>query len=122
MNDIQSSIYHTHIDVAAEAIAARAAGKKGNKNSANVMMQLRKAAIHPLLFREIYTDAKIKQMSHAILKEDAYRSSEQQYVYEDMEVMNDLELNRLCTSCPKTLGRYALKKEEWMNSGKVKKL
>jgi len=36
--------------------------------------------------------------------------------------MNDLELNRLCDNFPKTLSKYALKQEEWMESGKVEVL
>ncbi|RPA96205.1 hypothetical protein L873DRAFT_1257244 [Choiromyces venosus 120613-1] len=119
MNKAQESIYKHHLDLAAEAIAAKAAGKKASKSNANVMMQLRQAAIHPLLFRRHYTDAKILQMSHAILGEETYKNCSQEIIYEDMEVMNDLELNKLCVMNPKTLGKHALKRKEWMGSGKV---
>lgn len=122
LNPTQNSIYVEHITAAKEAIEARAAGKKGSKSTSNLMMQLRKAAIHPLLFRKIYTEEKIKKMSHEILKEEVYRSSEQQYILEDMEVMNDFELNRLCTNFPKTIGKHALQEQEWMQSGKVEQL
>ncbi|PWW78819.1 hypothetical protein C7212DRAFT_288840 [Tuber magnatum] len=78
MNKAQEAIYKDYLDIAAEAIAARAAGQKASKSNANVMMQLRQAAIHPLLFRKHYTDAKILQMSHAILGEDIYSDCNQQ--------------------------------------------
>ncbi|KAH0608927.1 uncharacterized protein H6S33_001155 [Morchella sextelata] len=106
LNPTQNSIYVEHITAAKEAIEARAAGKKGSKSTSNLMMQLRKAAIHPLLFRKIYTEEKIKKMSHEILKEEVYRSSEQQYILEDME----------------TIGKHALQEQEWMQSGKVEQL
>lgn len=122
MNVSQSTIYLEQITAAREAIEARAAGKKGSKSTSNLMMQLRKAAIHPLLFRKVYSDEKITKMSHDIMKEDAYRNNDQKYILEDMEVMNDFELNRLCSNFPKTLGKHALKREEWMQSGKVENL
>lgn len=62
----------------------------------NIVMQLRKAADHPLLFRHIYTDDKLKVMAKEIRKEERYWDSEEQYILEDMEVMTDFELNRLC--------------------------
>lgn len=122
MNDVQSAIYYEHISTAAKALEEQAAGKKASKSTTNLMMQLRKAAIHPLLFRRYYDDSRIDRMSTAILKEDFYKTHERKYILEDMEVMNDLELNRLCTNFPDTLSEYELKKKEWMDSGKVEKL
>src|SRR5690606_37698106 len=107
------------IDSAREAIEARAAGKKGAKNSSNLMMQLRKAAIHPWLFRRYFDDKIIKKMSHDIMKEPRYVDNDQKYILEDMEPMNDFELNRLCKNFPDTLSKYQLKKEEHMDAGKV---
>lgn len=122
LNKLQKELYDENIRSAREALEARAAGKKANKTSSNVMMQLRKAAIHPLLFRTYYTNEKIKKMSKDIMKEDAYKNNDQMAILEDMEVMNDLELNRLCGNFPRTLGKYELKKSEWMNSGKVEEV
>ncbi|KAI5798849.1 SNF2 family N-terminal domain-containing protein [Geopyxis carbonaria] len=119
MNKLQNQIYIDNITSAQEAITARANGKKPSKSATNVMMQLRKAAIHPLLFRTNYPDDKLRKMSKDIMKEEAYRNNDAQIIFEDMEVMNDLELSRLCNNFPRTLGKYALKKEEWMNAGKV---
>ena len=39
-----------------------------------------------------------------------------------MSVMTDFELHRLCCNFPKTLSKYKLKNDEWMESGKVTKL
>lgn len=62
----------------------------------NIMIHLRKAADHPMLFRNLYDDEKIRAMAKEILKDVRYWDSEEQYVYEDMTVMSDFELNRLC--------------------------
>ncbi len=52
----------------------------------NVLMDLRKAASHPLLFRSRYTDAKVRQLAKAALKEEEFRTSVEKLVIEDMEV------------------------------------
>jgi SWI/SNF-related matrix-associated actin-dependent regulator 1 of chromatin subfamily A len=119
LNQSQSTIYKSQIDAAKDAIEARAAGKKPNKSTSNVMMQLRKAAIHPLLFRTHYSDDKLRKMAKDIMKEDHYKNNCPKAIFEDMEIMNDMELSKLCRNWPKSLGKYALKKQEWMDSGKV---
>ncbi|CCD26424.1 DNA-dependent ATPase FUN30 NDAI_0H02500 [Naumovozyma dairenensis CBS 421] len=94
-----------------------------NSSSKNIIMALRKASIHPLLFRKIYTDKIISKMSDAILDEPAYRKDgNREYIKEDMSVMSDFELHKLCGSFPRTLSRFRLKKDEWMESGKVNAL
>ena len=87
-------------------------------SSSNVMMALRKAALHPLLFRKLYDEEKLKQMAKDIMKEPEYVEANEQYIYEDMEVMSDYELNNLCVKFP-TLSKYVLEDKEWLNSGKV---
>lgn len=136
MNETQKKIYKSEIKRVMEQRRARLEAeqeeketgkKKGKKKidntSKNLIMTLRKASIHPLLFRNIYTDAVIDKMSKAILKEPAYaEDGNKQYIMEDMSVMTDFELHNLCRSFPKTLQKYQLRNEEWMNSGKVTKL
>ena len=96
---------------------------KKQMDSKNLIMTLRKASIHPLLFREIYNDKIIDKMSTAILSEPAYSlDGNKQYIKEDMSYMTDFELHKLCGNFPRTLGQYSLKDNEWMNSGKIDKL
>lgn len=118
----QTEIYEKERAKALGVIAARAAGEKAGNQTANVMMNLRKASIHPLLFRRLYDDDAIRKMSKACLKEDQYRESNPNLVYEDMEVMTDMELNRFCENNPKTMTPFLLQGEPWMDSGKVNKL
>lgn len=119
LNKAQGTIYRDYIASAREALDIRAAGGKPSKSTSNVMMQLRKAALHPLLFRNNYPDDRLRKMARDIMKEPQYKNNDQQLIFEDMEVMNDLELSRLCSNFPKTLGKHALKKQEWMDSGKI---
>lgn len=71
-------------------------GEDGNKQLQNIMMQLRKAANHPLLHRTIYTTEMLQQMSKNIMREPEYYDANQTYIFEDMEVMSDFELHKLC--------------------------
>ncbi|ORY94988.1 SNF2 family N-terminal domain-domain-containing protein [Syncephalastrum racemosum] len=87
----------------------------------NIVIQLRKAADHPLLFRHIYDDATIRKMSKAIMKEERYWDAEEEYIFEDMSVMTDFELNNLCKE-HKSISKFQFKDEEWMKAGKVERL
>ncbi|KAL3233417.1 ATP-dependent helicase FUN30 [Nakaseomyces bracarensis] len=133
MTDSQREIYDREIKLVMEHKKMISEGtlpkdkkersKIENSSSKNLIMSLRKASIHPLLFRHIYDDSKINKMSDAILDEPAYaENGNKEYIREDMSVMTDFELHRLCINFPKTLGKYKLKNNEWMNSGKIESL
>lgn len=66
-----------------------AKGKKASgmvTSGSNILMDLRKAASHPLLFRRLYTDAKIRQIAKACLNTPSYCDCNLDYVIEDLEV------------------------------------
>ncbi|KAI5786379.1 SNF2 family N-terminal domain-containing protein [Peziza echinospora] len=115
----QKEIYDEEVSHAKDAIEARANGKKPNKATSNLLMQLRKAAIHPFLFRRHFTNEKVVEMANAIIKEPAYRNNETKYIIEDMEVMNDFELDRLCRTFPDTLLSYTFPDSSYHDSGKI---
>jgi len=94
---------------------------KTNKQINNTLMELRKIADHPLLIRNLYTDEKLRPMSRDITNEEQFCDSEPQYVFEDMQCLSDFELHTYCVNY-KYINKYKLKPEDWMNSGKVKKL
>ncbi|KAI8992022.1 SNF2 family N-terminal domain-containing protein [Mycotypha africana] len=87
----------------------------------NVVMHLRKAADHPLLFRNHYTDNLLRKMAKELKSDVKYWDSDEDLIYEDMTIMTDFELHNLCLE-EKKIKRYMLQNEEWMDSGKVKKL
>lgn len=69
-------------------------GKKASgvtTSGSNILMDLRKAASHPLLFRRLYTDAKIRQIAKACLNTPSYCDCNLDYVIEDLEVRLTLE-------------------------------
>ncbi|KAI4160628.1 MAG: hypothetical protein LQ342_005561 [Letrouitia transgressa] len=118
----QLELYQSEQSRAFKDMADRAAGKKIGNDSANIMMSLRKASIHPLLFRQLYDDNLLKEMARSCQQEPQFFDTNLDMVYEDMTVMTDFELNRFCHKYPSTMARYQLQNEEWMDSGKVNKL
>ncbi|KAI3372781.1 hypothetical protein L3Q82_023239, partial [Scortum barcoo] len=83
----------------------------------NVMMQLRKMANHPLLHRQYYTAEKLKAMSKLMLKEPTHFDADAALIQEDMEVMSDFELHRLCQQYS-SISSYQLEKDLLLDSGK----
>lgn len=118
----QSEIYAMEKARALRIVTARAAGEKTSNETANMMMALRKASLHPLLFRRLYDDNIIAKMSKACLGEPEYEHSNVELVFEDMEVMTDMELHRFCEQHPCTMTKFLLRGTPWMDSGKVSKL
>ncbi|XP_042344751.1 SWI/SNF-related matrix-associated actin-dependent regulator of chromatin subfamily A containing DEAD/H box 1A isoform X2 [Plectropomus leopardus] len=83
----------------------------------NVMMQLRKMANHPMLHRQYYTTEKLKAMSKLMLKEPTHFDADAALIQEDMEVMSDFELHRLCQQYS-SIGSYQLENSLLLDSGK----
>lgn len=70
------------------------------ENSTNVLMDLRKAASHPMLFRTQFTDDNLSGITRQLLKEPDFkkRGALFEIVKEDMSVMTDAELQLFCTT------------------------
>jgi len=115
----QHDIYAGEQARARAVIQSRLEGKKSGTETSNIMMALRQAAIHPLLFRRLYTDDKLRKMSRACLKEPEFAQSDIDLVYEDMSVMTDFELHTFCEKYSNAMSSFALRNAEWMDSGKV---
>lgn len=76
----------------------RGKDKKYLENTSNVLMDLRKASSHPMLFRTHFTESKLTALTRSLLKEPDFRKRGAvfEYVKEDMEVMTDSELQAFC--------------------------
>jgi SWI/SNF-related matrix-associated actin-dependent regulator 1 of chromatin subfamily A len=76
------------------------ARKQYLENSSNVLMDLRKAASHPMLFRTRFTDQILNGITRQLLKEADFkkRGALFEIVKEDMEVMTDAELQLFCAT------------------------
>ena len=79
---------------------ARTKDKMYLENSANVLMDLRKASSHPMLFRRRFADDTLSSMAKLLLKEPDFkkRGALFEFVKEDMEVMTDAELQAFCAT------------------------
>lgn len=157
MTDIQKTIYHQTMqrsrrvlleesDEEDELAIAEAAGQKGRPKkkkqlksqqqdlSSNVLMDLRKATAHPMLFRRLYDEETIKLMARACLQEPEFQASKYELVVEDMsvskrftgetcllnetQVMTDAEIHHFCQRY-KSVRKYALDEERHTEAGKV---
>ncbi len=74
--------------------------KQYAENTANVLMDLRKAASHPMLFRRLFTDDNLSGISRQLLKEPDFqqRGALFDLIKEDMTVMTDAELQLYCST------------------------
>ncbi|KAJ5114962.1 hypothetical protein NUU61_000721 [Penicillium alfredii] len=122
MKPSQRGIYEHEKEQVRQLLEDRAAGKKTGSKSANILMKLRQAAIHPLLARRHYDDATLRKMAKACLKEDKWSLSDPNIIYEELLPYNDFECHHMCLDNPGSLGKFKLKNEEWMDSGKVDQL
>jgi SWI/SNF-related matrix-associated actin-dependent regulator of chromatin subfamily A containing DEAD/H box 1 len=121
MADEQLEIYQEQQQRAQDVLIRRAAGEQMGNESANILIELRKAAIHPLLFHRLYTDDQLRALSKACLKEDQWRESNPDLIFTELLAYSDMEVHQLCMGKP-SLRKFLLRNDEWMSSGKVKKL
>ncbi|GAA6223180.1 SWI/SNF-related matrix-associated actin-dependent regulator of chromatin subfamily A containing DEAD/H box 1 [Lates japonicus] len=111
MSEKQQALYQTLF----KKLKTSTNGEK--RELCNVMMQLRKMANHPLLHRQYYTTEKLKAMSKLMLKEPTHFDADAALIQEDMEVMSDFELHRLCQQYS-SISSYQLENNLLLDSGK----
>jgi SWI/SNF-related matrix-associated actin-dependent regulator of chromatin subfamily A containing DEAD/H box 1 len=98
-------------------------GRQNDQN--NVWMQLRKAAIHPLLFRRHFTDEKVAKMGRLLMDnvpQDELHQPDIKHLIEELKRSSDFELHLWCRDYPKLLGEFDYPAQAELDSGKVKKL
>ncbi|KAF9268952.1 hypothetical protein L218DRAFT_542031 [Marasmius fiardii PR-910] len=97
--------------------------KQFAENSANVLMDLRKAALHPMLFRSRFTDDILTAITKQLLKEPDFkkRGALFEIVKEDMTVMTDAELQHYC-GLYKSTRKFLQPSDCFLDSGKVEAL
>ncbi|KAM0320149.1 hypothetical protein ACHAO8_000744 [Botrytis cinerea] len=123
----QAKIYNEHADAAKERARKRLEGAKMpplKSEENNPIMQLRKAAIHPLLFRRHFTNEKIEKMVDILRKKDPDNfppSAKRIHLVEEMRNASDFWLHTWCVLYP-CIKSFDVKKNAWMDSGKVSAL
>ena len=132
MTASQRKYYDELVSEAQDFFAQKASGKKQGarasaKASSNVLMSLRKAAIHPLLSRRKFDDSKIDKMVTLLLKHPEFAENNAEkvkdYLVGDHHQSfkgGDYGLHQFCMD-PKRpyLQKFAFKKKEWMDAGKI---
>lgn len=125
----QAAHYAEVEEEARRLFTEKASGRKGTtKASLNVLMALRKAAIHPLLSRRIYDDKKIDKIVGLLVKHEEFASNPPEKIRKYLLgeaaqslAGSDFSLHKFCAERD-YLARLALRRDEWMDSGKVRKL
>lgn len=104
-------------------INARTKDKMYLENSSNVLMDLRKAASHPMLFRKRFTDEILSGITKQLLKEPEFKKRGALYdlVKEDMTVMTDAELQVFCATY-KSTRKYLQDEGCYHDAGKIQVL
>ncbi|CZS91571.1 related to helicases of the Snf2/Rad54 family [Rhynchosporium agropyri] len=122
LHESQKGVYNGHLDAARERARARLEGVKAPKTEENnPLMQLRKAAIHPLLFRRHFSDEKIEKMVDILRKKDPVNfpaSHKRAHLVEEMHKGSDFWLHQWCLDYP-CIRSFDIPNVAWMDSGKV---
>ncbi|RXW25623.1 hypothetical protein EST38_g264 [Candolleomyces aberdarensis] len=94
--------------------------KQYSENSSNVLMDLRKAASHPMLFRKQYTDENLSGITRQLLKEPDFkkRGALFEIVKEDMSVMTDAELQVFCATY-RSIRKFLKNENIYLDAGKI---
>lgn len=101
----------------------RTAGRQNDQN--NVWMQLRKAALHPLLFRRHFTDKKVEAMGKLLMDkvpQSELHQPDLKHLVQELKNASDFELHLWCRDYPRLLKQFDLPPSAELDSGKVRKL
>ncbi|XP_060069241.1 SWI/SNF-related matrix-associated actin-dependent regulator of chromatin subfamily A containing DEAD/H box 1B-like [Ylistrum balloti] len=120
----QAENYHNLVNKFQQELRESSVGPGETKGGASMLMQLRKAANHPLLQRRHYTDKLLKEMSKHIAKEPSHRERQAnpKLIFEDMCVMHDFEIHKLCKFYEKHIGKYSMPPSAIQDSAKFRVL
>jgi SWI/SNF-related matrix-associated actin-dependent regulator 1 of chromatin subfamily A len=121
----QKDIYDGHLDQARERARIRVEGGKIPKSDENnPLMQLRKAAIHSLLFRRHFTNAKIEKMADILRKKEPVNfptSAKRAHLIEEMQKGSDFWLHQWCIDY-QCISSFDIPNLAWLDSGKVESM
>lgn len=103
-----------------------ARGSRGRQNDQNnVWIQLRKAALHPLLFRRQFTDDKVTEMAKILmdrLPQSELHQPDIKHLIQELKNSSDFELHLWCRDYPRLLKDFDIPASTELESGKIRKL
>lgn len=103
------------------------AGPMKNKSDArqndqnNPWIQLRKAAIHPQLFRRYFTDSRVEKMAKTLMRvvpQSELQQPNLHHLIGELKNSSDFELHLWCRDYP-CIKQFDIPEGSWMESGKV---
>ncbi|KAK3942710.1 ATP-dependent helicase fft2 [Diplogelasinospora grovesii] len=97
-------------------------GRENDNN--NVWIQLRKAAIHPQLFRRYFTDKDVQKMAEILMKrvpQSELRQPNLNHLVGELKALSDFELHLWCRDYP-CISKFDVPDGSWMESAKVQTL
>ncbi|KAG5952264.1 hypothetical protein E4U53_001279 [Claviceps sorghi] len=128
MTDVQKQIYAEYeklfkLEPALRPAKANSKGRQNDQN--NVWMQLRKAALHPLLFRRHFTDQKVQEMGKILMDrvpQSELHQPDLKHLVQELKNSSDFELHLWCRDYPRLLRQFDIASAAELDSGKVKKM
>ncbi|KAK4105801.1 hypothetical protein N658DRAFT_513168 [Parathielavia hyrcaniae] len=126
MDAVQAGIYRDyHRRFRKDPRQASANVKEGRDNdSNNVWIQLRKAAIHPQLFRRFFKDRDVEEMAEVLMKyvpQSELKQPRLDHLNNELKALSDFELHLWCRDY-KCIRKFDLPPDSWMDCAKVKAL
>ncbi|KND88633.1 ATP-dependent helicase fft2 [Tolypocladium ophioglossoides CBS 100239] len=126
MSETQKPVYDEYEETFKLEPSQRVARTRGRQNDQNnVWMQLRKAALHPLLFRRHFTDEKVEAMAKILMDRISQSELHQpdiKHLVQELKNASDFELHLWCRDYPPLLKQFDIPASAELDSGKVKKL
>lgn len=62
----------------------------------SIMMDMRKAANHPLLMRHYFSDERLRFFSKQLALTPSYKKQNEQYIFEELAVLSDFQVWQIC--------------------------
>ncbi|TQS36782.1 hypothetical protein Golomagni_02758 [Golovinomyces magnicellulatus] len=125
LHKAQKEIYDGHLEQARERAQGRTESSKSTKtDEKNPLMQLRKAAVHPLLFRRHFNDEKIEKMADILRKKEPANFPshlKREHLISEMRGGSDFWLHQWCRTYP-CIAKFDIHDLAWMDSGKVESM
>ncbi|KAM0293007.1 hypothetical protein ACHAO9_002576 [Fusarium lateritium] len=122
----QKEVYAEYEDMFKMEPSKRITKVRGRGNDQNnCWMQLRKAALHPLLFRRHFDDRKIEKMARILMdsvSQEDLRQPDIKHLIQELKDSSDFGLHLWCRDYPGLLSKFDYPPGTEMNSGKVRKL
>ncbi|KFG86506.1 putative SNF2 family helicase/ATPase [Metarhizium anisopliae] len=126
MTDSQKKTYAEYEELFKLEPSLRASKAKGRQNDQNnAWIQLRKAALHPLLFRRHFTDEMVTEMGKILMDripQSELHQPDIKHLVQELKNSSDFELHLWCRDYPRLLKQFDISSAAELDSGKVTKL